>query len=410
MELGKVMREFKKKIVKGIQSVYKRISSPTTPSLYPLHKPEYIFKQISVEDIPVHTEDDFKLNITYKHPKNRNEDLIPVFCLPGLAETRFVLDQALGNSFVDYLALNGFNVFAGELRGHGKSSNIKERFDWNVDTFLRYDIPAMLNKIKEVSGKNEIIWVGHSMGGMLLYAYLIEAALHNESELFEEGLIRAGVTIGSPVSFDQLSLVLPALAYKFSPLSKLPYIPTAFLGNILATMHFVLDTPLTQNLWNYKNIEKRNKVLYLKDGIDDIAQGVMGDFIKYVLTGDFQSSDGKINYRENLYLIDTPMLIIGGTADILAPPETILTAFNEISSKDKELRIFGKQGMHIHANGEVVSVNDNIDYGHVDLTLGKYSKEEVWPYMLNWIRAHASVRRLKQVLDTDADTDTLQAG
>ena len=377
-------------LVRGIQTLYRKLSSPATPSLYPLQRPDYIFKQLVVEDIPVHTEDDFLLTITNKHPRKRNPNLRPVFCLPGLAETRFVLDQALGNSFVDYLALNGFDVYMCELRGHGKSSSPRERFDWNIDTYLTYDIPAMLHTVREISGSDKVLWVGHSMGGMLLYAYLIEAALHKDSELFEEDVVAGGVTIGSPVDFSQLSLILPAMVYHLTWLSKAPYIPTDFLGNLLATLRFLLDTPVTNHLWNYRNIEKKNKILYLKDGVDDIAQGVMMDFAKFVLNGDFISSDGKLNYKQNLYLIQSPLLIIGGDGDLLASSATCQTVFENVSSKDKELRIFGTKGKLVAADGSTVEINDHVDYGHVDLTLGKHSKEEVWPYMLRWIRDHAS--------------------
>ena len=391
------LKNISKSLVNGVQSVYRRVTPPASPSLYPLQRPDYIFKQIVVEDIPVHTEDDFRLNITNKHPRKRNPNIMPVFLLPGLGETRFVLDQALGNSFVDYLALNGFDVYMGELRGHGKSSSPRERFDWNLDSFLRFDIPAMLHKVKEVSGSGQVLWVGHSMGGMLLYAYLIEAALHKDSELFEEDIIRGGITIGSPVSFDQMSLLLPALIYNYSILSKIPFIPTDSLGNLLASLRVVLDTPLTAHLWNFRNIEKRNKILYLQDGVDDIAQGVMTDFVKFVLNGDFQSSDGKINYRQNLYLIKNAILAIGGTGDLLASVDTVQTVFNEISSKDKEMRIFGRDGMMVGADGGMLEVNDHIDYGHVDLTLGRYSKEEVWPYMLRWLRKHAPVHTFSDI-------------
>ncbi len=388
-----LINKIRKNIVKGSQGVYRKISSPTTPSIYPLHRPDYIFKQLIVEDIPAVTEDDFTLVITHKRPREINEDLVPIFLLPGLGETRFVLDQALGNSFVDYLALNGFDVYMGELRGNGKSSHSRERFDWNLDTFLRFDIPAMIHKIKERSGKKKIMWVGHSMGGMLLYAYLIEASLHNNSELFEEGLVHGGVTIGSPVSFDQVGLLAYALAYKFSFLSKLPYLPTDFLANALATFGVLLDTPLTFSMWNYNNIERKNKILYLKDGIDDISQGVMEDFVKYILSGDFTSSDGKINYRQNLYMIDVPLLIVGGAGDYLATQETCETVYKDVGSKDKTLRIFGKKGKLAKPDGLQVEMNDQIDYGHVDLTLGVHSKEEVWPYMLSWIRSRAYVGR-----------------
>ncbi len=380
-----------KTVVQTIQKIYRKINPAPSPFFYPEQKHDYIFRKIAKKSIQVITEDDITLTITNKHPRVKSRNLYPVLCVPGLAETRFVLDQALGNSFVDYLALNGFDVYMAELRGHGKSLHIKERYDWNVQTFLDFDIPAILNRVIEESGQRQVLWVGHSMGGMLLYAYLVSAGLHKDKDLYKNNLVRAGITIGSPMIFNQPSVIALALFYKLSLMSRLPYIPTDFLSNFLSIFGFILDSPLTYHFWNWKNMDQNNKILYLKDGLDNMAQGVMRDFMEYILAGDFHSSDGKINYRENLFLINSPLLMIGGLMDAMVTPESLETVYNNISSKDKELRVFGTRGF-IMRDDQKIKMKDHTDYGHVDLTLGMRSKEEVWPYMLNWLRKRAKVK------------------
>ncbi len=375
-------------MVKNVQSAYRKLHPDPSPFFYPEQRHEYIFKKVAKQNLYVHTEDDVVLTITRKHPREQTENLCPVLCLPGLAETRFVLDQALGRSFVDYLALNGFDVYMAELRGHGKSRHLKERYNWNVQTFLDFDVPAFLNKVTEISGSDKVLWVGHSMGGMLYYAYLINAALNRDNPAFDASLVKAGVTIGSPITFDQPSLMLFSLLYKGTFLNRLKFLPTESLSDLLSIIGFALDSPLTTHFWNYRNMELDNKILYLKDGLDNISQGVMRDFIESILTGDFRSSDGKINYRENLFLVNTPTLIVGGMEDRMAGPEGLNTIYHNLGSMDKELRIFGLKG-YLRRGQSLVNMKDHSDYGHVDLTLGIHSKEEVWPYMLNWLRRHA---------------------
>ena len=383
--------EHRQSAVSGIQRWYRKINPAPPPFFYPEQRPEYIFRKIAKRSIQVITEDDITLTITNKYPKVKNKNLYPVLCIPGLAETRFVMDQALGNSFVDYLALNGFDVYMAELRGHGKSLHLKERYNWNVQTFLDFDVPAILHAVQEESGQRQLLWVGHSMGGMLLLAYLISAGLNKDKNLYDTSILKAGITVGSPVVFDQPSLIALAMLYKSTFLSRLPYIPTDFLSNFLSIMRFALESPLTFHFWNWKNMEQNNKILYLKDGIDNIAQGVMRDFMEYVLVGDFCSSDGKINYRENLFLINTPLLVIGGSVDAMASEKSQTALYENISSADKELRIFGTHG-YIKREGQVIPMKDRTDYGHVDLTLGLRSKDDVWPYMLNWLRKRAKVK------------------
>ncbi len=377
-------------MVTKIQQLYRKLNPAPSPFFYPEQRHDYIFKKIAKRSIQVITEDDITLTITNKHPRIKSKNMYPVLCLPGLAETRFVLDQALGNSFVDYLALNGFDVYMAEMRGHGKSLHLKERYNWNVQTFLDFDVPAIVNKVIEESGQKQLLWVGHSMGGMLLLAYLISAGLHKDKNIYDSSVIRGGITVGSPVTFDQPSLVALSLLWRSTPLSRLPFLPTDFLANLLSVMGVVLDSPLTYHFWNWKNMEQNNKVLYLKDGIDNMAQGVMRDFMEYALVGDFCSSDGKINYRENLFLVNTPLLMVGGSKDPLASPDGQKVIFDNISSQDKELRVFGTRGF-MSRKGQRINMKDRTDYGHVDLTLGLHSKDEVWPYMLNWLRKRAKV-------------------
>lgn len=387
-KVGEVVDSPGRNLVTSIQEAYRKINPAPAEFLYPSDKHDYLFSKIAKKSINVITEDDITLTITNKHPKEKNPNLLPVLCLPGLAETRFVLDQALGNSFVDYLALNGFDVYMAELRGHGKSLHLKERYNWNVQTFLDYDIPAVLSKVREESGQEQILWVGHSMGGMLLLAYLISAGLNKNNNLYNPDIVRGGITIGSPITFDQPSLIALAMFYKMSLLPRFPYFPTDLLSNLLSIFGFALESPLTYHFWNWKNMEQNNKILYLKDGVDNIAQGVIKDFVEYVMTGDFCSSDGKINYRKNLFVINNPMLMIGGMKDAMAGPKGQQIIYDNISSIDKELRLLGIRG-YIIRDGQKIKMKDKTDYGHVDLTLGKQSRDEVWPYMLNWLRKHA---------------------
>ena len=377
--------------VHKIQTFYRKMNPAPSPFFYPEQKPDYLLKKIAKKSIQIITEDDITLTITNKHPRVKSKNLFPILCIPGLAETRFVLDQALGNSFVDYLALNGFDVYMAELRGHGKSLHMKERYDWNVQAFLDYDIPAILNKVIEESGQRKVMWVGHSMGGMLMLAYLISAGLHKDKNIYNADLVQAGITIGSPVVFDQPSLIALSMIYKTSIIPRLPFLPTDFLSNILSVFRFILDSPLTYHFWNWKNMELNNKTLYLKDGVDNIAQGVIRDFVEYCLVGDFTSSDGKLNYRENLFLVNSPILIVAGGKDAMAHPKGQKIIYENISSQDKELRIFGQHGF-LMRDGQTINMKDRINYGHVDLTLGRHSKEDVWPYMLNWLRKRAKVK------------------
>ena len=37
---------------------------------------------------------------------------------------------------------------------------------------MRYDVPAILDYVRRETGHDRVNWVGHSMGGMLMFAFL----------------------------------------------------------------------------------------------------------------------------------------------------------------------------------------------------------------------------------------------
>src|SRR5438874_1722216 len=67
--------------------------------------------------------------------------------------------------------------------GEGKLAEINARLretpflevgagQWNVDEMAFYDVPAVLDYVKRATGRDRVNWVGHSLGGMLIFPYL----------------------------------------------------------------------------------------------------------------------------------------------------------------------------------------------------------------------------------------------
>ena len=90
------------------------------------------------------------------------------------------------------------------------------------------------------------------------------------------------------------------------------------------------------------------------------------------------SSDGKYSYTDNLYRINVPVLVMGGEVDNFVPEKALRDSYARFSSKDKSIVVFSK------ADGY------STDYGHCDLVLGKNSKKEVYPVVLQWLDKRAN--------------------
>lgn len=124
----------------------------------------------------------------------------PLLLIHGFSQNR--LAWTIGR-FVSTLAEAGIDVHLGELRGHGKSSIERQRdrhrslgsplpadldHGWELDAYLLEDLPALIEGVKRAAGQERIFYGGHSLGGILGYAY---AGNHDDLD----GLITLGAAV-----------------------------------------------------------------------------------------------------------------------------------------------------------------------------------------------------------------------
>jgi pimeloyl-ACP methyl ester carboxylesterase len=122
----------------------------------------------------------------------------PLLLVHGFGQNRHAWTSG---QFVKNLLFFGADLHILELRGHGRSSLDLQRarakegsrlpgdldYGWDIDSYFLYDLPAAVEGVKQVTGREKIFLCGHSMGGMLAYGY---AGIRDDLE----GLI----TIGAP--------------------------------------------------------------------------------------------------------------------------------------------------------------------------------------------------------------------
>jgi lysosomal acid lipase/cholesteryl ester hydrolase len=75
------------------------------------------------------------------------------------------------------LAERGFEVWIGNNRGTRYSNKGNERdgyWEFSFDELAKYDVPALINGVLKHSGKEKLIYIGHSQGSTQLIASLSE--------------------------------------------------------------------------------------------------------------------------------------------------------------------------------------------------------------------------------------------
>lgn len=316
---------------------------------------------------------------------------LPIVLCHGFGGNRFNFDLDETHSLARHLADEGFDVWIVELRGHGRSrpgpSPRRRRMakGWNMDDHIEKDVPAMLEAITRLSTRPRVIWVGHSLGGMVAYCLL---SRYPEYARFFAGL----VTIGSPAHVERpKGLPLAPAILLMKMLKRRGAIPVRLIARIMcsSTGRRFGFTRLWRHWANPENVVQAVVAGTVRHGLENFSPGILHQWLFSMGHKGLVSCDG-FDYFLNLGRVEVPILFITGTADQIAPIPTILTAFERIRSGDKSVRAFGRNGFELKQNSLPEPRHDSVDYGHEDLLLGEASRSEVFPYITDWLRAHAA--------------------
>lgn len=318
------------------------------------------------------TADGWKIALHRYEPRGpRLENQAPVFLCHGLGANRYNLDAPGRLSLARWLCEQGFDCWVVELRGAGRSSRPhmlnRLRYDWTFDDYVQRDIPAALNLVRKKTGSHRVHWVGHSMGGMVAYAYLMTQ---------DQSRLRSLTAIASP-SFARIAHPIMDRIVRFRKLLRLlPRLPYTSAGFLLVPLMPLVKETVGHIFGNPRNLRTRDLAKLVVLTPTDLPTSLIMQFGDWWADKGFCDSYNNINYARNLHRITTPSLIMAGAVDYLTPPPDLEYVFDNLAATDKRMMTFGR------ANG------CRHDYGHIDLVLGHRARLEVWPHILDWLRNH----------------------
>jgi pimeloyl-ACP methyl ester carboxylesterase len=298
----------------------------------------------------------------------------PVILCGGYACNRYLLDYDENYSLARFLARTGFDAWVLEPRGCGLAHPEPEGSpaeSWNFDDLVNFDAPAAIEHVASSTGR-EVVWLGHSLGGMLLYAYLGRCA-------DRDPLVAAGVTIAAPVVFPAIRSPLIRqvgpwlLSLPISDMVRQRWI-VALLWGLLDGSWGLIGSPSALRLGvNPDNIDREMIGRAMRTIIGDVPRAKLKQLAQWALDGAFASADGQIDYRAGLAKVNVPLLVTAGSADVLAPPSAVRRALDHLPSGRGSYLEFGRASGH------------SADYGHIDLILGRDAPLEVFPPLVGWI-------------------------
>ncbi|KAL9352526.1 hypothetical protein Peur_055206 [Populus x canadensis] len=254
-----------------------------------------------------------------------------------------------------------------------KQLDLIVKYDWDFDNYLEEDVPAAMEYIRAQTKPKDgkLLAIGHSMGGILLYAMLSRCSYEGR----DSGLAAIG-TLASSLNYtpskSRLKLLLP-LADPAQALN----VPVVPLGAMLSAAYplstrppYVLswlnDLISAQDMMHPELLEK-----LVLNNFCTIPAKLLLQLTTAFRNGGLCDRSGKFFYQDHLHKNKVPVLAIAGDRDLICPPEAVEETVKLIPEHLATYKVFGEPG--------------GPHYAHYDLVGGRLAVEQVYPCIVEFL-------------------------
>ena len=255
----------------------------------------------------------------------------PILLVHGTFSNRLFFLGAGERGLARYLADRGFDTWVAELRGHGRSGDLGKASAWHFEDWIRHDAPALLRGVREATGRDRVLWIGHSAGGVIAVAY---AGLGEAESRTFAGIVMAGAP--HPARPGAWHVPLAAIGYGI----------TRVFGRFPARAIGI--------------------------GPEDEHRGIMSQWMAWNARGRWIGRDGT-DYLAGAPLITVPVLALAGAGDIIAPPSACRDLLDTLGSADRTLVTCGRR----------FGFAEN--FSHDRVLVSTPARDQVWPRIAAWI-------------------------
>lgn len=296
-------------------------------------------------------------------PLDEKKYRTPVLLVYALINRPYVLDLLPGNSFIEYLAGEGFDVYMLDWGIPGDEDR-----DMSFEHYVLDYLPRAVKKVLKTSEADEFTLLGYCMGGTMsaMYAALLPERLRNL------------ILLTAPISFPKEHMGLYSLFTDEKYLN--PDLLADSFGNIPGT---IIDTgnrmlkPVTNYVGTYTSMWERifnekpmETWLAMNKWVND-GPPFPGAAFRMWIRDFYQRNKlvkGEVELRGqrvDLSNIAVPLLTIAGEKDHICTVPQAEAIMELAASEDKEFFL--------------------LDAGHVGLLTGSGAKKGLWPKVSGWL-------------------------
>jgi len=297
----------------------------------------------------------------YRYESQQRRHAVPVLLVFALINRPEIFDLRPGNSFVEFLLEEGFDVF---LVDWGVPDD--EDADMGLDTFVYDELRWAIRETGREARQEEISLLGWCIGGTLC---AMHAALEPESParnlvLLTTPIDTTGSLYGTWVRHLDTELVTDA--YPSVPGGMIDFANKLMkpVTNYWTTNRRVFQSILdgSDPRLNYQAMSK-----WVADS-PPFPGRAYREWITWIYKEN-RLIAGRLQLRSqavDLARIEQNLLVVTAGADHIAPPEGTVPLLDLVSSEDVT---------HLERPG-----------GHIGLMVGSKAKHEVWPELADWLR------------------------
>ncbi|XP_039691121.1 uncharacterized protein [Medicago truncatula] len=250
------------------------------------------------------------------------------------------------------------------------------KYNWDFDHYLEEDVPAAMEYIKAQCQPKDgkLLAIGHSMGGILLYAMLSRCCFNGKDSEFA-----SVVTLASSLDYTPSRSSLKWLLPLVEPVQVLN-VPVIPVGPLIATAYPLLRNPVYALSWLNAQISAQDMMdqkLFEKlvlNNFGTVPAKLLLQLKTVLQKGGLRNRNGTFFYKDHLRKSKVPVLAIAGDKDLICPPEAVYETVKLIPKELVTYKVFGEFG--------------GPHYAHYDLVGGRSAADQLYPFIIEFLINH----------------------